>query len=138
MNLEIKKISPQETLWIRHKAMWPNKPLAYVQLPYDAIGRHFGLYFEEELIAVISIFCEEKEVQFRKFATLEEYQGKGYGSKLLNFIIELAEQEGYHKIWCNARISKTKFYNKFGLKETDKHFEKGGIAYVVMEKISSQ
>lgn len=136
MDFEIKKISAQETLPIRHKVMWPNQTIAYVRLPNDATGRHFGLFVKDELVSVISIFKENQAIQFRKFATLNKFQGKGFGTQLLRFIISLIEEEGYDRIWCNARVSKTEFYNKFGFQKTAKLFEKGGIGYVVMEKIA--
>ena len=86
----IKEIKHTEALTIRHKVMWPDKPMNFVKPPNDINGRHFGLFIEEKLISVVSIFKNDNEFQFRKLATLEEYQGKGFGTKLLNFIIRLA------------------------------------------------
>ena len=134
MEFEIKKISHQETLIIRHKAMWPNRAIDYVRLPNDEKGRHFGLFIKGKLISVISIFRKNKDIQFRKFATLKEFQGQGYGTKLLQFLLHLIEEERHEKIWCNARINRANFYEKFGLQETNKRFEKDGIRYVIMEK----
>jgi len=131
---EIKQISSSETLPIRHKVMWPNKPIEYVELPNDINGRHFGLFVNGELTSIISLFVENNEVQFRKFATLIEFQGLGYGTVLLKSIIDLMKREGIKKLWCNARAEKSKFYEKFNLKPTDKKFMKGGIEFVVMEK----
>ncbi|WP_074407720.1 MULTISPECIES: GNAT family N-acetyltransferase [Aquimarina] len=132
--LEIKQITSSETLPIRHKVMWPNKPIAYVELPNDKHARHFGLFVNGEITSIISLFVERNEVQFRKFATLIEFQGLGYGTILLKNIIDLIKKEGIKKLWCNARIEKSKFYERFGLKPTDKKFKKGGIEYVIMEK----
>ncbi len=134
MNFEIKEINYKETLQLRHKVMWPNKPLEYVKLDNDEEGRHFGLFVNQAMISVISYFSIQKEVQFRKFATLSEYQGKGYGTELLKHIFTLVKDRGENKIWCNARSDKTSFYHRFGLKETDEKFNKGGISYVIMEK----
>ena len=133
MDFKIKQIEPQETLPIRHQVMWPTQPLEYVKLSNDKEGRHYGLFVAEVLVSIISLFNKNKSVQFRKFATLIEYQGKGYGSELLKFVIDLIEKEGHEKIWCNARINKTGYYTKFGLQETNTRFEKGGIEYVIME-----
>lgn len=131
----IVQITSEETLSIRHKVMWPNKPIDYVQLPNDAEGRHFGYFKNDELISVISLFVENNEAQFRKFATLKEYQGKGFGSELLNELMLISEKEQLSKIWCNARINKIDYYSKFGMKETNNQFIKGGISYVIMERI---
>lgn len=130
----IKQITSSETLPIRHKVMWPDKPLAYVMLPNDELGRHYGLFVNEKMTAIISLFITNNEAQFRKFATLNEFQGLGYGTKLLHSIIDLLKEEGIKKLWCNARVEKTKFYEKFNLRATDKVYQKGGIEFVIMER----
>ena len=131
----IVQITSEETLSIRHKVMWPNKPIDYVQLTNDAEGKHFGYFTNDILISVISLFVENNEAQFRKFATLKEFQGKGFGSELLNELMRISAKEQLSKIWCNARINKIDYYSKFGMKETNNQFIKGGISYVIMERI---
>lgn len=135
MTTKIIEITADETLPIRHQVMWPNKPFDYVKLDNDNEGLHFGLYLDKELISVISLFIMDSEAQFRKFATLENYQGKGYGSILLNEIIHIADKQSLKRIWCNARRNKSQFYRKFGMKATNNIFIKGGLDYVIMERI---
>ncbi|WP_445709829.1 GNAT family N-acetyltransferase [Flavobacterium sp.] len=106
--------------------------LEYVKLPNDESARHFGLFVNGEILSIISLFKENNEIQFRKFATLIEFQGLGYGTILLKNIIDLIKKEGITKLWCNARIEKSKFYEKFNLKLTSEKFKKDGIDYVVM------
>ncbi len=132
--VEIRKIHFELTWDLRHRIMWPNRVIDYVKLPNDRIGVHYGLFANDKLISIISAFIENEEAQFRKFATLNEEQGKGYGTKLLNFLFLELEKEGILKIWCNARTNKIHFYEGFGMKQTEKRFNKGGIAYVIMEK----
>ncbi|MCG8698798.1 MAG: GNAT family N-acetyltransferase [Bacteroidales bacterium] len=131
----IEEITSEETLDIRHKVMWPGKSKDYVRLPDDKNGRHFGLFVDNTLISVISLFVENREAQFRKFATLTEFQGKGFGTKLLQEIMNIVYHSNINKLWCNARIDKYDYYAKFGMKSTDNKFVKGGIEYVIMEKI---
>lgn len=131
---KIKQITSNETIAIRHKVMWPNMSLEYVKLPNDESARHFGLFVNGEIISIISLFKENNEIQFRKFATLIEFQGLGYGTILLKNIIDLIKKEGITKLWCNARIEKSKFYEKFNLKLASEKFKKDGIDYVVMEQ----
>jgi len=132
---EIKQINASETLLIRHKVMWPDMPIEYVELPNDETGRHFGLFVNGEMTSILSLFVEDNEAQFRKFATVVEFQGLGYGTFLLERIIDLVNKEGIRKIWCNARVEKSNFYERFNFKPTDKKYEKGGIEFVIMEKI---
>ncbi len=132
---EIKQINASETLLIRHQVMWPDKPIEYVELPNDENGRHFGLFVNGEITSILSLFVEDNEAQFRKFATVVEFQGLGYGTFLLERIIDLVNKEGIRRLWCNARVEKSNFYERFNLKPTDKKYEKGGIEFVIMEKI---
>lgn len=133
--LEVKQITAAETLQIRHTVMWPTKPISYVKLQNDKNGIHFGLFVNNQLTSIISLFEEDKVFQFRKFATLKEYQGLGYGSILLEKIIAIIKNENATKLWCNAREEKIKFYKKFGLKPTNKKFKKGEINYIIMEQL---
>tara|TARA_B110001452_G_scaffold55994_1_gene43341 strand:- start:6465 stop:6878 length:414 start_codon:yes stop_codon:yes gene_type:complete len=128
------EITSEDTLKIRHKVMWPSKSIDYVRLSNDNKGRHFGLFINDNMISVISLFVVDKEAQFRKFATLSDYQGKGFGSILLKEIMSIVKQSPINKVWCNARTDKSNYYTKFGMTVTDKSFVKGGIEYVIMEK----
>lgn len=131
--MEIKAIPAQLTWEVRHKAMWPNKPFSYIKIENDAEGQHFGLYLENKLVSVISIFITDTEAQFRKFATVPQYQGNGYGSSLLSYIFKEMSGFGIKRLWCNARLDKTSFYERFGMLPTQTTFERGNISYVIME-----
>lgn len=124
MTPSISKISAAETWPIRHKVMWPAQPFAFIQLPNDEQGLHYGLFLDKKLISVISLFINEENGQFRKFATLTNQQGKGYGGQLLHYIISIARNKGLSKIWCNARIEKANYYEKFKFRPTNKQFSK--------------
>lgn len=132
---DILEITADDAVPIRHKVMWPNNPIDYVRLPNDHEGKHYGLYVDDTLISVVSLFITDKEAQFRKFATLTEYQGKGYGTILLNEIMCITEKEQIKRIWCNARTAKTNYYAKFNMHITTTEFNKGGLGYVIMERI---
>ena len=112
--------------------MWPEMDISYVQLPNDEEGRHFGLFVQDELVSVVSLFVEGCRAQFRKFATSPQHQGKGYGTALLKHIIQTAAAQSINALWCNARQDKKAFYNRFGLMETNHTFCKEGRAYQVM------
>ena len=131
--MQIEQI-PDYLVWpIRHKVMYPDMSLESIKLPEDENGMHLALYDENKIISVISLFIVKNEIQFRKFATLQEYQGKGYGSALLRYVIEYAEHIRSKRLWCNARKDAVAFYQKFDFKETENTFFKNGIDFVVME-----
>ncbi|KAK8092014.1 hypothetical protein PG997_002375 [Apiospora hydei] len=43
----IRAITPSETHNLRHRVLWPHKPLEYVQLEEDDQGHHFGVFLED-------------------------------------------------------------------------------------------
>lgn len=131
--MEIRAISAHQTWDIRQKSMWTSKPIGYVQLPEDDNGKHFGFYVENHLVSVISIFITGTEVQFRKFATLPNHQANGYGTSLLSYVFDEMSKKNINKIWCNARLDKTRFYEKFGMVITPTIFKRDKVNYVIME-----
>jgi len=131
--MEIKAIEALQTWQIRHEVMWPDQPFEFVQLEEDNLGLHFGVFDHEKLVSIVSCFIVDDEMQFRKLATLEEFQGKGIASQLLNYILELAKEKNLNKMWCNARTNKKTFYEKFGMKDTHKTFVKANQEFTIME-----
>ncbi|WP_078548416.1 GNAT family N-acetyltransferase [Litchfieldia alkalitelluris] len=83
----ISKIEMEKAWELRREVMWHEKPFDYIKLKEDHIGIHFGVIKEGDLISVISLFVNNDEAQFRKFATLQQEQGKGYGGALLGYVI---------------------------------------------------
>ncbi|PWJ41056.1 GNAT family N-acetyltransferase [Sediminitomix flava] len=134
MSTSITEITPEQTWGLRQRVMWPNKPLDYVKLSADQHGKHYGLWQNDNLVSVVSLFINGHEAQFRKLATEVIEQGNGFGSSLLSFAMEQAQANGVKKIWCNARLDKISFYKDFGLELTNETYEKDGVDYVIMEK----
>jgi GNAT superfamily N-acetyltransferase len=130
----ISEVQYTEILDIRHQVMYPEKDRDYAILPDDDMGLHIGYLVEEKPISIVSLFLENGELQFRKFATLTKYQKQGYGSKLLEWIIDYAKDMHFSRVWCNSRIEKTDFYKKFGFEETNEIFERDGRKYIILEK----
>ncbi|MDR2949024.1 MAG: GNAT family N-acetyltransferase [Dysgonomonas sp.] len=124
----------EEVLAMRQQVMYPDKSIEFVKLPDDDMGLHIGVYENEELMSVMSVFLHGREVQFRKLATRTDMQRKGYASALMQWLTDYANDMKFDRLWCNARTNATGFYKKFGYKETDKSFVQNGYDYIIMEK----
>jgi len=133
LETQIEQIRFDLTWPIRHAAMYPDLPFDAIKLADDPNGLHFGLYAKHQLIAVVSLFNVGNIYQFRKFATKTTEQSKGYGTILLNHIINYVNERGCQRLWCNARISASGFYNKFGMIQIDRPYISNGIEFVTME-----
>lgn len=134
--MTIQPITPEQTWDIRHQVLWPDQPLDYVKIANDDEGLHFGYFVDGKLVSIISGFLNPitRDAQFRKFATLHNYQGKGYGSQLLSHLMDELTSRGATRIWCNARVNTTTLYERFGMHKTNQTYTKLGFDYVVMEK----
>jgi phosphoribosylformimino-5-aminoimidazole carboxamide ribotide isomerase len=133
-NIEVRDV-PLEVVWkIRQTIMYPEETIDFVKLEDDEKGMHWGLYESDNIISVISLFQKDGELQFRKFATIEDMQGKGYGTKLLQKVMDWAIQNEIQCVWCNARTSATGLYEKFGMRRSGPGWMRYGIDFVKMEK----
>ena len=131
----IKAITYSETYPVRQAAMYRGQDRSFVMIDNDAEGTHYGLFYKEKLVSVVSLFETDRSIQFRKFATLPAFQNKGFGRVLLLFVVEKARSKYVTRLWCNARKEKEYFYAGFGFKTTGKNFIKHQIHYVEMEML---
>jgi len=142
-------ITVEQTLQLRHSVLWPDKPISHVYLPGDERGLHIGAFMRscDHPIAVISFFVEpvpingdvfnqhdtQRQARFRKFACDPAFQGRGIGSKLLQFSFErVRSQLNSTIVWCDARTSTAHWYMKRGMIPFGERFFKGPVEYIRM------
>jgi len=65
------------------------------------------------------------------------WQRTGYGSVIMELLLERAREMGMKKLSLNARITALGFYHKFGFTPVDNSFPSvlTGLPHVKMEKI---
>ena len=132
--IQIRQV-PLEMVWqLRKDVLYPERDLKGVKLSDDHLGEHWGAYVDDQLISVISFFQAEGISRFRKFATRVDCQGKGYGSRLLEHIMNAAAAAGNQMIWCNARMTALGLYERFGMRPVGEVWQENGFNYVKMEK----
>ena len=133
-NSSIEQIRPELTWQLRRDVLYPEMTKREMEMPEDTNGIHFGLFTENKLAGVVSLFQNDTAFQFRKLAIDTSFQHKGLGTSLVNYITEYAGGNGGTLIWCNARVDAVAFYLKLGFAQTSRFFTKKGIDYEVMEK----
>lgn len=130
----IQEIPIDAVLQLRQKVLWPDKDLDFVRTPNDDRGIHLGIFIEGQWVSCISLFIEENQhAVFRKFATLPDFQNKGYGSQLIHYSFNYLQQLGIITISCSARVQKQGFYQKFGMQPNGYPYLKNGLNYILME-----
>ena len=144
--IEIKKISPFETIIVRHPVLRAGKPIESCNFEGDDLPStvHFGLNLQNQLIAVISafevknkLFTEENQYQIRGMAVLEKFQKKGFGEQLLNYCENEIRIKKGELIWFNARETAVDFYKKSGYEIIGGQFEIPDVGphFILFKKI---
>jgi predicted GNAT family N-acyltransferase len=131
--MDIRVITLDEALPIRHRVLWPDKPLSFCKVDGDDVASHYGVYLNNTLVSVASIYVEGRVARLRKFATLENFQGRGAGTQLISYIVAELKQAGIEIFWCDARTTAVGFYKNFGMEVQGAEFVKSGIGYYKME-----
>ncbi|MGL5446292.1 MAG: GNAT family N-acetyltransferase [Rhabdaerophilum sp.] len=128
-SIDIRSVSAAETLPIRQAGLRPGEPIETVIVPNDAAGLHLGAFMGSELVSVASLFMNDGKAQFRKFATIPAYQGRGIGAQLLARMIGEARKTGASEFWCNARVDALTIYQRAGLQPVGEPYTKEGRLY---------
>ena len=131
--MDIRLITLGEALPIRHRILWPEKPLSFCKVDGDDTASHYGTFLDDKLISIASIYIEGQVARLRKFATLENFQGRGSGTQLISYIVAELKQAGIEIFWCDARTTAVGFYKNFGMEVQGAEFVKSGIGYYKME-----
>ena len=129
--IEVRRIAPEETVDIRHRVMWPDRPRSDVLLPGDQDALHFGAILSGTLIGVGSFFQDGAAYRLRKLAVEPAFQGKGIASTLIEVATQHLRTNGCTSIWCDARLSASEFYARIGFRLDPRVFQKNGLDYVV-------
>jgi ribosomal protein S18 acetylase RimI-like enzyme len=143
---EIKEISAFEIIIVRHPVLRFGKPIESCRFEGDDLPttKHFGLFYEDQLSAVISVFeeksilfFEENQFQIRGMAVLEQHQKKGFGEAFLKYCENYIQNNKGSVIWFNAREIAIGFYEKASYQKIGDSFEIAdiGIHYVLFKKL---
>ncbi len=129
--LEIRQITPAETIPLRHAVLRPGRVVEEARFPGDnnSTTAHFGAFKDGELLCVASLFRIEfpdepgvTAFQLRGMATAPEARGIGLGTAMVQACIKFGRDKKTGLLWCNARTSAAEFYRKLGFEVVGKEF----------------
>jgi GNAT superfamily N-acetyltransferase len=130
--ITIKEINYLDTFLVRSPMLRQGKPIeTCFFLGDDAVSTtHFGLFTENKLIGVASVFktnnenfAQKNQLQLRGMAILVEYQSSGFGKLLLEEIFNFIKINQTELLWFNARETAVPFYEKLGCIKKGASFE---------------
>jgi predicted GNAT family N-acyltransferase len=131
----VKFVPFELTLALRSKILRNGMPIQDCVFPTDQVAEafHLAYYVGNEIATIASFFPKNygNEIalgyQLRGMATDTNAEGKGYGSKLIEFAVDYIKQTNAQYLWCNARTSAIKFYQKLGFELVSEEFEIAGV-----------
>jgi phosphoribosylformimino-5-aminoimidazole carboxamide ribotide isomerase len=131
--MNIRRINADDTLQLRRDVLYPNRTLTEMKMDHDAEGLHYGVFDQDQLVTVVSLFPGQESAQFRKLATAAAAQGKGFGKAVLAHLADFCRKHHIGLLWCNARDTAVSFYDQLGYTPVGDFFIKDGITFLKME-----
>ncbi|MFP5519584.1 MAG: GNAT family N-acetyltransferase [Bdellovibrionia bacterium] len=132
MSHNIRRISAQDTLYLRQKVLKPflQKEECLVEGDLLETTHHWGFFLENQLVSVATFIAEthpdfsaKKSYRLRGMATDLDFAGMGIGSKLLKFSEQELINQNVDFLWFNARIKAFPFYVRLGFQFYGEMFE---------------
>ena len=135
MNLSLKIVKSEDLLNLRSKILRNNLDPNLCRFPGDKEidSFHIGAFSENTLVGGVSVMkneCKKKKLlncfQLRGLFVDKEFQNKGIGKKIVNFVENQLKDIGVDYLWMNARESAVLFYLKL-------NYSNSKISYVINE-----
>src|SRR5262245_40900364 len=136
MNVELRRAALDEILSLRHAVLRPGLPRETAEFDGDAEAatRHFGAFLRETGDVVGCVSCMRRPHdgsdawQVRGMATREDLAGRGIGRALLAFTLAaLRAESGPRRLWCNARVTALRFWERAGWTVSSEVFDIPGV-----------
>lgn len=130
--MDVRQIESKDTYAIRSEVLRPGRPIKTCHFENDQDDNtiHLGAFKENQLVSIASFyltnnksFDEDYQYQLRGMATLEKFRGLGNSSALIRTALPLIQKNHVKLLWCNARISAQKFYEKIGFETIGEIFD---------------
>lgn len=126
------EISAHETHDLRHRYLRPEEPMSAVDYAEDGNpgAIHFGYTLDGRLVGVASLYHEPSPVEggtsdwrLRGMVVEQDQRGGGIGRALIDRCIEHIAPRGGRRIWCNARMTVSRYYEQVGFAGVGDVFE---------------
>ena len=98
---------------------------------HDSSSTHFLATLDNKVIATARL---KTDGQIGRMAVLADYRNKGFGSKLLKFVLLTAKQQKQKNVYLHAQVSAIPFYKKHGFTACGDIFYEANIPHREMSK----
>jgi GNAT superfamily N-acetyltransferase len=133
-DLTLRRATLDDILPLRHAVLRPGLPLEAARFDgdQDPATRHFAALTGADVLCCVSAMRRRHEGvdawQVRGMATRGDLAGRGIGRALLAFATEaLRAEAGPRLLWCNARVTALRFWERAGWRVVSDVFEIPGV-----------
>ena len=98
---------------------------------FDSSSIHFLATQGDQAVACARL---KPDGQIGRMAVLPHYRNRGFGTQLLHFILQIAEQKHIDRLTLHAQVSAIPFYEKLGFIAQGEVFYEAGIPHREMRK----
>jgi GNAT superfamily N-acetyltransferase len=129
---QVRRLSAQDVIPLRTAVLRPHAPPNTHTFPGDDAPEtyHAGVFLEDELVGVASVFQEAPPFaaspfawRLRGMAVVPQVRRTGYGRVLVQSCLDyIASQKGT-LLWCHGRTSALQFYRALGFQTYGEEFD---------------
>ena len=126
LQIEVREIPLAETRTLRQEVLRPRASLAELASHEPAGSVAFGAFEGDELVAVGLVGRDgdgPDDWRVRGMATRPHARGRGAGTAVLQALVQHAVAHGARRVWCNARTSARRLYERAGFAVASDEFE---------------
>ena len=105
------------------------------QIEFDGLDKesiHVIIKLNNKTIGCARIRTINGNVKLERIVILKEFRGKGFGKKLVEYLISYCKQIEPKEIIIYAQYNLKDFYRKFGFKTRGNTFMEAGIKHIEM------
>ncbi|MFM7719321.1 MAG: GNAT family N-acetyltransferase [Actinomycetota bacterium] len=134
----VRAVDAAATRPLRHEVLRPHQ--AVETIVYDAeddpATLHLGAFVDGALVGIATIHPDgERTFRVRGMAVRDGSRGDGIGSALLDGLLAHADDRGATLVWCNARMTARRFYERRGFVAVSDEWEEPSMGpHVRMER----
>lgn len=99
----------------------------------DDIALHIMAEENGAVVGCARVILSENDAHIGRLAVKKAYRGKGVGSEICRFILDLCRARGIAHIWLGAQLHAVGFYEKLGFLPRGGIFMDAGIEHIKME-----
>ena len=98
----------------------------------DGEANHIISLVSNNPVGVARVRFIDDKAKLERIATLKKYRGKGYGEKMMKYLVEYCKTKKVSEIYFDSQKHAKIFYEKLGFKQRGEEFEEAGIPHVEM------